>query len=65
MLNSGWETTEVVGEWISQQKFNSVEDLSKNIKKLSKYDAILVPAALSDFVPVKTKGKISSQKFPR
>ena len=58
------ETTEVVGEWISQQKFNSVEDLSKKIKKLSKYDAILVPAALSDFVPVKTKGKISSQKIP-
>jgi len=58
------ETTEVVGEWISQQKFKSVEDLSKKIKKLSKYDAILVPAALSDFVPVKTKGKISSQKIP-
>ena len=29
-------TTEVVGEWIDQQKFKSIEDLSKKIKKLSK-----------------------------
>ena len=58
------EVDDIVGEWIDQQKFKSIEDLSKKIKKLSKYDVILVPAALSDFVPEKNKGKISSQKIP-
>ena len=40
------------------------DDLNKKIKKLGKYDAILVPAALSDFIPIKNKGKISSDKIP-
>ena len=52
-------TTEEVGEWISQENFSSTDDLNKKIKKLGKYDAILVPAALSDFIPTKNKGKIS------
>ena len=56
--------TEQVGEWISQENFRSTDDLNKKIKKLGKYDAILVPAALSDFIPTKSKGKISSQKIP-
>lgn len=57
-------STEEVGEWIAQEKFSSTEDLNKKIKKLGNYDAILVPAALSDFIPTKSKGKISSQKVP-
>ena len=57
-------TTEEVGEWISQENFSSTDDLNKKIKKLGKYDAILVPAALSDFIPTKNKGKISSNKIP-
>ena len=57
-------STEEVGEWIAQEKFSSTEDLNKKIKKMENYDAILVPAALSDFIPTKSKGKISSQKVP-
>ena len=57
-------STEEVGEWIAQEKFSSTEDLNKKIKKMESYDAILVPAALSDFIPTKSKGKISSQKVP-
>ena len=57
-------STEKVGEWIAQEKFSSTEDLNKKIKKMGNYDAILVPAALSDFIPTKSKGKISSQKVP-
>ena len=57
-------STEEVGEWIAQEKFSSTEDLNKKIKKLGNYDAILVPAALSDFIPTKSKGKISSEKVP-
>lgn len=56
--------TEEVGEWIKQESFSSTDDLNKKIKKLGKYDIILVPAALSDFIPTKIKGKISSQKIP-
>ena len=56
--------TEQVGEWITQEKFSSTDDLNKKITKLGKYDAVLVPAALSDFIPSKSKGKISSQKIP-
>ncbi|MDG1545728.1 MAG: bifunctional phosphopantothenoylcysteine decarboxylase/phosphopantothenate--cysteine ligase CoaBC [Candidatus Poseidoniia archaeon] len=56
--------TEEVGEWIKQESFSSTDDLNKKIKKLGKYDIILIPAALSDFIPTKIKGKISSQKIP-
>tara|TARA_B100001559_G_scaffold301083_1_gene287743 strand:- start:231 stop:1412 length:1182 start_codon:yes stop_codon:yes gene_type:complete len=57
-------STEEVGEWIAQEKFSSTDDLNKKIKKMENYDAILVPAALSDFIPTKSKGKINSQKVP-
>ena len=45
-------STEEVGEWIAQENFNSTEDLNKKIKKMGDYDAILVPAALSDFTQI-------------
>ncbi|SVD17817.1 uncharacterized protein METZ01_LOCUS370671, partial [marine metagenome] len=57
-------TTECIGEWIAKEDFSSADNLNKKIKKLGKYDAILVPAALSDFIPTKIKGKVSSQKIP-
>jgi len=57
-------TTECVGEWITKEDFSSTDNLNKKIKKLGKYDAILVPAALSDFIPTRIKGKVSSQKIP-
>ena len=44
-------------------KFCSTGDLNKKIKKLGKYDAILVPAALSDFIPTKNKGKLVLIKY--
>ena len=56
--------TEGVGEWITQENFRSTDEVNKKIKKLRKYDVILVPAALSDFIPTKSKGKISSLKIP-
>lgn len=50
------------GEWINSSKFNTLTDLEKMVDKIGKYDAIIVPAALSDFVPEYTKGKINSTK---
>jgi phosphopantothenoylcysteine decarboxylase/phosphopantothenate--cysteine ligase len=50
------------GEWINRSKFNTLTDLEKMVDKIRKYDAIIVPAALSDFVPEYTKGKIDSTK---
>ena len=50
------------GEWINSSKFNTLTDLGKMVDKIGKYDAIIVPAALSDFVPEYTKGKIDSTK---
>ena len=32
------------------------------IKKIKKYDAVIMPAALSDFIPTHTKGKLDSTK---
>ena len=39
-------------------------EINERIKKLERYDAILVPAALSDFIPNRSKGKLSSEKIP-
>jgi phosphopantothenoylcysteine decarboxylase/phosphopantothenate--cysteine ligase len=54
--------THKTGEWINISKFNTLTDLEKMVNKIGKYDAIIVPAALSDFVPEYTKGKIDSTK---
>ncbi len=51
-----------IGEWINTSRFNSLNDLKKMIAKMGKYDAIIVPAALSDFIPTKVKGKLDSSK---
>jgi len=54
--------THKTGEWINTSRFETLTDLKKKIDKIGKYDAIIVPAALSDFVPEYTKGKIDSTK---
>ena len=48
------------GEWIKTERFSTLFEL-KNIVK-GKYDAVIVPAALSDFIPKKVKGKLDSSK---
>ena len=50
------------GNWINTTRFTTLSDLKKLITKMRKYDAIIIPAALSDFIPKKTKGKLNSSK---
>jgi phosphopantothenoylcysteine decarboxylase/phosphopantothenate--cysteine ligase len=55
---------EKIPDYISNTKFSTLNDLKLLINKydLSKYDIIIVCAALSDFIPEKINGKISSNK---
>jgi phosphopantothenoylcysteine decarboxylase/phosphopantothenate--cysteine ligase len=55
---------EDIPEFIKTASFKSINDLVKltRSKKLSKYDVIIVCAALSDYIPKKQKGKILSGK---
>ena len=46
------------GEWIQTSRFDNLEKLKSMIKKIKKYDAVIMPAALSDFIPTNTKGKL-------
>ena len=46
------------GEWIETNRFSTLSELKNMIK--GKYDAVIVPAALSDFIPKKVKGKLDS-----
>lgn len=55
-------TTYNTGEWINITRFRTLNDLKKLVNSMKKYDAIIVPAALSDFVPEYTKGKLDSTK---
>ena len=48
------------GEWIKINRFSTLSELKNMIK--GKYDAVIVPAALSDFIPKKVKGKLDSSK---
>ena len=48
------------GEWIKIDRFSTLSELKNMIK--GKYDAVIVPAALSDFIPKKVKGKLDSSK---
>ena len=56
------EGSEQIPYYIKYTKFESNNDLLKIIKKdnLSKFDIIFVCAAISDYIPKKKKGKISS-----
>ena len=48
------------GEWIATTRFSSLSELKNMIKGKEKYDVIIVPAALSDFIPTTVKGKLNS-----
>jgi len=59
----GWNQ-ESIPNYIRFDKFESINDLIKKLetKNLKKYDIIVVCAALADYSPKKSKGKISSGK---
>ena len=48
------------GEWIATTRFSTLSELKNMIKGKEKYDAVIVPAALSDFIPTSVKGKLDS-----
>ena len=50
------------GNWIKTTRFEALSRLKSLIKSMKRYDAIVVPAALSDFIPERTKGKLDSTK---
>jgi phosphopantothenoylcysteine decarboxylase/phosphopantothenate--cysteine ligase len=60
----GKKSTEKPLEFIKTSYFDSINDLSKLIKKknLKKFDVIIICAAISDYIPKKQKGKIPSGK---
>jgi len=55
---------ELVPDYIKTLRFESINDILKllKIKNLKKFDVILVCAAISDYIPKKQSGKISSGK---
>ena len=50
------------GNWIKTTRFEALSRLKSLIKSMKRYDAIIVPAALSDFIPERAKGKLDSAK---
>ncbi len=56
--------SEPVPNYINKTDFTSIDDILKLIKKnnLKIYDSIIICAAISDYIPIKHKGKISSEK---
>ena len=48
------------GEWIKTNRFSTLTELKSLIKAKGKYDAVILPAALSDFIPTTVKGKLDS-----
>jgi phosphopantothenoylcysteine decarboxylase/phosphopantothenate--cysteine ligase len=61
-----WQGTcsEPVPDYIKKNNFISINDLLKLVeeKNLKIYDSIIICAAISDFIPIKQKGKILSDK---
>jgi phosphopantothenoylcysteine decarboxylase / phosphopantothenate---cysteine ligase len=55
---------EIVPYYVPKKDFHSIKDVQKLISttNFTKYDIIIVCAALSDYIPQKKQGKISSQK---
>jgi phosphopantothenoylcysteine decarboxylase/phosphopantothenate--cysteine ligase len=50
------------GNWIKTTRFEALSKLRSLVKGMKRYDAIVVPAALSDFIPERAKGKLDSAK---
>lgn len=55
---------EIVPNYIKKIDFESISDVEKILDKrnLKEFDSIILCAALSDYIPKKQKGKISSEK---
>ncbi len=53
----------IVPPWIEQKRFDTTAELAKLTEGV-RADVCVVPAAISDFAPRKTKGKIPSRKGP-
>ena len=52
--------TVVPGNWIPLERFTTLQELADRVESLGAWDAILLPAALADFRPVRQSGKIAS-----
>ena len=50
------------GSWIQTTRFEALSKLKSLVKSMKHYDAVIVPAALSDFIPEQAKGKLDSAK---
>ena len=50
------------GEWIETTRFSTLTKLKNMVKSMKQYDAVIMPAALSDFIPIQTKGKLDSSE---
>ena len=50
------------GGWIKTNRFSTLTELKNMVKRMKLYDAVIMPAALSDFIPSKTKGKLDSSE---
>jgi len=50
------------GGWIKTNRFSTLTELKNMVKRMKTYDAVIMPAALSDFIPSKTKGKLDSSE---
>ena len=50
------------GGWIKTNRFSTLTELKNLVKRMKPYDAVIMPAALSDFIPSKTKGKLDSSE---
>ena len=50
------------GGWIKTNRFSTLTELKNLVKRMKPYDAVIMPAALSDFIPSQTKGKLDSSE---
>jgi len=50
------------GNWVKTTRFETLSKLKNLLKSMKRYDAVIMPAALSDFIPEQAKGKLDSAK---
>ncbi|MDI6855182.1 MAG: bifunctional phosphopantothenoylcysteine decarboxylase/phosphopantothenate--cysteine ligase CoaBC [Candidatus Thermoplasmatota archaeon] len=48
--------------YLKTERFQSTDDLRRKLKNLASYNVIICPAAISDYIPKKEAGKLSSEK---
>lgn len=49
-------------KYIQTENFRTINELIAKLKNLNYYNAIICPAAISDYIPERKKGKLSSEK---